>query len=183
MAEDECFETYFEDAMKIHAICADYGLSENDARLLTYMHAKAAESGKGIDYFLTPAAEDAEALEIMLGQSRGSLRLPAVMSLDDEGQEALELILSISEKIAHLDAVLASECGLENRLSSELRYRLRLYRERDFRDEMIDRYRRIVGCNMNVYDGTRVKESFDRYRKEKERQEKELMQMAGIPQQ
>ena len=44
MENQDSFHNYFEDALKIHAICADIDLNENDARLLTYMHAKASES-------------------------------------------------------------------------------------------------------------------------------------------
>jgi hypothetical protein len=179
MAENEERDLYFEDAMRIHAICVDHHFSENDARLLTYMHAKASDSGKGIDYFFAPAREDSEALEIMLGQRRGNLRLPAVMSLDEDGREALELIMTIADRIVQLDTVLASECGLENRLTSELRYRLRLYRDDRFRDRMVLVYKTIIEAELPAYDPARVKLSFERYREEKERQEREILQMTG----
>jgi hypothetical protein len=94
MSED--FHSYFDDALRIHAICVDNGLSENEARLLTYMHTKGCESGKGIDYFFDPSMDEAEALEIMLGERKKPLPLPAVASLDEEGHEAIHTILTIT---------------------------------------------------------------------------------------
>ena len=180
MGDQECFSSYFDDALRIHAICADISLSENEARLLTYMHAKAHESGKGVEYFLNPAEEDAEALEIMLGISKSNFRVPSVMSLDDKGHDALELILTIADKITDLDTMLAKECGLENRLSGELRSRLRLYRDHQFRNSMIDLYKTRIEPRLQLYDKEKIDRAFSRFRAEQERKEKELMQMVGM---
>lgn len=181
MSEEKSFESYFDSAMRIHAICSDFGLSENEARLLTYMHTKSVESGKGIEYFLNPAPEDSEALEIMLGEKKGVLNIPPIMSLDDESREAIDLILTIADKIAQLDTVLASECGLENRLTSELRFRLRLYKEREFRDKMIQIYKGTILTNLSSYDSEKVQDAFKKFRTEKERQDHEIDSMTGMP--
>ena len=180
MGDQDSFSNYFDDAVRIHAICADCALSENDARLLTYMHAKASDSGKGVEYFLTPAQEDSEALEIMLGQCKGSLRLPAVMSLDEKGHDAVELILTIADKISNLDNLLARECGLENRLSGELRARLRLYKDTEFRDKMIDLYNTKVMPFLPLYNKEKIDEAFSRFRAEQQRKEKELSDMVDF---
>ncbi len=177
MENQDSFNAYFEDALKIHAICADNLLNENDARLLTYMHAKASESGKGIEYFYNPAREDAEALEIMLGQRKKNLRLPAVMSLDEKGQEAIELILTIADKISNLDTLLSRECGLENRLSGELRIRLRLYQDEEFRDKMIDLYKTKILPMLPVYTKDKVDKAFTILRARQQRSEDELKEM------
>lgn len=178
MSED--FHSYFDDALRIHAICVDNGLSENEARLLTYMHTKGCESGKGIDYFFDPSMDEAEALEIMLGERKKPLPLPAVASLDEEGHEAIHTILTIADRISNLDRYLAEECGLENRLSGELRHRLRLYRDRTFRARMIDLYKSNVVPKMDDYTRERVHQAFRKYRIEKQRREKEIMRSAGL---
>lgn len=181
MENQDSFHNYFEDALKIHAICADIDLNENDARLLTYMHAKASESGKGIEYFFNPAAEDAEALEIMLGCCKKTIRLPAVMSLDERGQEALELILTIADKISNLDTLLAKECGLENRLSGELRIRLKLYQDEAFRDKMIDIYKSKIQPMLPFYDKEKIERAFSNLRAQQQKKDEELKEiMASI---
>ncbi|MDG5815996.1 hypothetical protein QA601_12965 [Chitinispirillales bacterium ANBcel5] len=179
MSDQDTFTLYFEDAMKIHAICADHNYSEEMARVLTYMHSKGCETGRGIEYFYDPAPEDREALEIMLGEKR-SIQLPSVAALDEDEHDAVELILSIAGKIAHLDGVLARECGLENRLSGELRLRLKLYKCPHYRDHMVDLYRQNIRPNLQSYDRERIDTAFKRYHSEKDRMEKELMDMAGI---
>jgi hypothetical protein len=171
---------YFEDALKIHAICVDVNLSENDARLLTYMHAKGMESGLGIDYFTYPPDQDAEALEIMLGYSKGTLRLPSVISLDEDGHKALDLILNISSKINKLDMLLAKELGMENRLTGELRNRLKLYKNQEFCHEMISMYKEKIVPQMNNYNKEKVDNAFTRFREQQVQKEKELLEMTGF---
>ena len=179
MNEHNTFSIYFEEAMKIHAICADRNYSEEQARIFTYMHAKAVESGQGIDYFNSPAPEDCEALEIMLGQKR-ALLIPSVITLDDKEQDAVELILSIAEKIANLDKFLARECGLENRLSGELRSRLKLYKCKEYREEMTNIYSNEIEPELKKYDRRRIDKAFKRHQREKDRLEQELMALAGL---
>jgi len=181
MTGHENYSHYFDDALKIHAICADISLSENEARVLTYMHAKAIESGKGVEYFYCPAEEDSEALQIMLGQSKSSLRLPSVASLDQQGQDALELILTIANRISYIDTLLAKECGLENRLSGELRSRLRLYQDNEYRDKMISLYKTEIQPRLESYTQKEIDEAFCRFRTEQQRREKELMSLVGNP--
>lgn len=180
MSDQGTYSHYFNDALKIHAICVDINLSEHEARILTYMHAKASESGKGISYFLNPAQEDTEALEIMLGQRKGSFQLPPAVNLDDKGQEALELITTIAERITHIDALLAKECGLENRLSGELRNRLRLYKDREFCQSMINLYNKEISPRLCLYTQQRIDEAFSKFRAEEQKKERELMNMVGL---
>ncbi|KMQ49559.1 hypothetical protein CHISP_3517 [Chitinispirillum alkaliphilum] len=169
----------FEDSLKIHAICADNDFSEDDARIFTYMHSKAVESGRGIEYFIKPPPEDSEALEIMLGK-KYTLQLPSQISLDEEEKEAVDLIETVAEKISQLDSLLARECGLENRLSGELRSRLRLYKSAEYRDTMIDRYKRDIKPQLPLYDSSRIDQAFKRYQTEKDLEEQKLLQWAGF---
>lgn len=179
MCREDTFIIYFEESLKIHAICADLGYSEELARIFAYMHSKAHESGMGIEYFDHPAPEDSEALEIMLGEKK-FLEIPSIMSLEDEEQDAVELILSIAGKISHLDGVLARECGLENRLSGELRARLKLYKCKEYRDTMISIYKNEIITRIDDYNRQRIDEAFRRYHLEKERAEREILELAGF---
>ena len=179
MSDQETYSQYFNDALKIHAICVDISLSENDARILTYMHAKASESGKGINYFLNPANEDSEALEIMLGQRKGTIQLPPAASLDAKGQQALDLILTIAERISRIDYMLTQECGLENRLSGELRNRLRLYKDPVFCHSMIDLYNKEILPRLSQYDRGKIDQAFSRFRALEQKREEEIMSMVG----
>lgn len=180
MSDQGNYSQYFNDALKIHAICVDLNLSEGDARILTYMHAKATESGRGIEYFFSPAQEDSEALEIMLGQRKSTLQLPDNLSLDDKGQEALDLILTIADRISHIDNMLAKECGLENRLSGELRNRLRLYKDQEFCTSMIDLYNKEIFPRLSEYSQQKIDEAFSRFRAQEQQKEKELLDMVGL---
>lgn len=180
MTAQGSYSHYFEDALRIHAICVDTGRTENDARLLTYMHAKASESERGIDYFLSPSEEDADALEIMLGKSSKKVDIPPVANLDKKEQDAIDLILTIADRISRLDAILAKECGLENRLSGELTMRLRLYRDTPFRNKMIEIYKNEIVPRFTSYDQDRIDTAFSKFRETQRKTDVELLEMAGI---
>lgn len=180
MSEQENDSDYFNDSLKIHAICVDMNLSETDARILTYMHAKGIETGKGAQYFLNPANEDSEALEIMLGQKTESMQLASDIILDEKTQEALDLITTIADRISHIDNLLAKECGLENRLTGELRNRLRLYKDQDFRNHMIDLYSNHIMPQLPEYDQEKIENAFSRFRALERQKEKDLLNMVGI---
>ncbi|MFP4163826.1 MAG: hypothetical protein ACLFQB_07995 [Chitinispirillaceae bacterium] len=179
MDQQEPFSAYFDSALKIHAVCADLEYSDEDARVYTYIHAKASETGRGVEYFSDPAPEDSEALEIMLGIKR-SIEIPSMMTLDEKENEAVELILSISDKISQLDHLLAKECGLENRFSGELKSRLRLYKDKEYRDRMVGVYVNEIVPRLNQYDKSRIDDAFRRHQEEKDRQEKELLKISGL---
>lgn len=180
MSYNESYPSYFDDAMKIHAICADSGLSENDARLLTYMHAKASENISGIEYFYHPEVEDADALEIMLGKSKKKIVLPPIIDLNKNEQDALEIILTIANRISKLDTMLAKECGMENRLAGELSIRLRLYKDASFRDKMVSIYKNKILPMLNFYDQEKINLAFFKLQKEQRQKEVELMEITGF---
>lgn len=179
MEEQETFGSYFNNALKIHAVCADLEYSDEDARVYTYIYTKARESGRGVDYFNDPAPEDSEALEIMLGLKR-NLELPPAMTLNEEESEALDFILSIADHIERLDGVLVSECGMENRFSGELRARLRLYKDKKFRDIMISNYLNNVEPKIGMYDDERITEAFRKHHEYEENFERELRELLGM---
>ena len=180
MSEKEPYTSYFEDALRIHAICADCGLSENDARLLTYMHAKISENAKGIEYFNSPEQEDMDALEIMLGKSNKKICLPPIVDLNKKEQEALEMILTIADRISKLDMLLAKECGMENRLAGELGTRLRLYKDIVFRDKMISIYKNDIVPLLTNYDKEKINLAFIKLKEDERKKEVELLEMTGF---
>jgi hypothetical protein len=180
MSKKNSYTSYFEDALRIHAICADSNFSENEARLLTYMHAKASESVNGIKYFNSPEQEDIDALEIMLGKSKKKISLPPIVDLNKKEQDALEMILTIADRISRLDMLLAKECGMENRLAGELGSRLRLYKDAIFRDKMISIYKNSIVPLLNNYDKTKVSKAFFRLKEDQRKKEVELLEMTGF---
>lgn len=171
---------YLEDALKIHAICADLNLSDDNARLLTYIHTKGFESGLGVKYFENPPKQDMEALELMLGRNKGTLRLPAVTGFDKSSQKALDLIFDLSKKIKKLDNLLESEFGMENRLTGELNARLRLYKDKRFKEKSISIYKQRIAPLLMNYDSDKIDKAFTRYREEQQRIDNELIEMTGM---
>jgi hypothetical protein len=180
MSAEESDPSFFDDALRIHAICADAGLDENDARLLTYIHAKASESEQGIDYFNAPAEEDVDALEIMLGKSKKKIKIPPMVDLNNHEQEAVDMILSIAERISRLDILLAQECGMEKRLSGELSIRLRLYKDPVFKDKMITLYKNAILPCIDKYDPDKICLAFSKFQENRHKQEAEIMEMTGF---
>lgn len=180
MSENDSYTSYFEDALRIHAICADSNFSENEARLLTYMHAKASESAKGIGYFDSPMQEDMDALEIMLGKSKKKICLPPIIELNKKEQDALEMILTIADRISRLDMLLAKECGMENRLTGELGSRLRLYKDVIFRNKMVSIYKNNIVPLLTNYDKTKVSNAFFKLKEDQRKKEVELLEMTGF---
>lgn len=180
MSQNDSYTSYFEDALRIHAICADSNLSENEARLLTYIHAKASESAKGMEYFDSPEQEDTDALEIMLGKSKKKICLPPIVDLNKKEQDALEMILTIADRISRLDMLLAKECGMENRLAGELGLRLRLYKDVIFRDKMLSIYKNSIIPLLTNYDKTKVSNAFFKLKEDQRKKEVELLEMTGF---
>ena len=180
MTYKDSYPSYFDDALRIHAICADSGMGENDARLLTYMHAKASEKSTGIDYFYSPEREDADALEIMLGKSKKKIDLPPIVDLNKNEQDALEIILTIADRISKLDTMLAQECGMENRLSGELSIRLRLYKDASFRNKMISIYKNSILPMLTIYDEEKISTAFFKLQEDRRKKEVELLELTGL---
>jgi hypothetical protein len=162
----DVFERYFEDAVRIYAICGDEELTDDDARLLTYMHAKACESGKGIEYFNDPSEHDEEALKVLTGDlTIGEL------AISDKGEVVPvsdPLTASMSDTIGDIDNTLKNEQGFENRISGELRHRLRLYRDPEFRTKMTEIYAKKISPRIFSCTEGGKEQSFRRYREKTE---------------
>jgi hypothetical protein len=183
MDTENFFEEYFDDAMRIHAICAEVGLCDKEAKLLTYMHIKGLKSGKGPAYFRYEQEHDIDAIEILLGETK---LLVQTVRDDQDGREeergkSSMLLAKLSRRISKLDERFTREYGVEMPLSSELRARLRLYRDVAFREEKIALYQAHVAGRLKEYDRERVRKAFRKYRARKVREERDLMQaLEGI---
>jgi hypothetical protein len=68
MQTSDFFKKYGLDSLKIHAVCEELGLSRDEARVYSYIHIKADESGKGLDYFRIEQPETIKALELLRGK-------------------------------------------------------------------------------------------------------------------
>jgi hypothetical protein len=171
----DCFERYFDDAMRIYAICGDEALSDDEARLLTYMHAKGCESGKGVDYFADPSEYDDTALEIMIGET--ILTEQAVTPAGDVVTIADPFTATIGERIRSLDESLKEEHGFENRFCGELHRRMRLYRDPEFRTRMMDVYKEKIAPKIFGYSQEKLQGAFERYRAKRVDDEREIGRM------
>jgi hypothetical protein len=125
---------YFDDAVRIYAICGDEALSDDDARLLSYIHVKACESDKGIDYFDDPSPHDEEALSILLGETMVADTM--VTAKGEVVELGNDMVSDAHSEIGALDQRFENDLGMERRLSGELRSRLCLYHDEQFRRKM-----------------------------------------------
>ena len=168
----------FDDALRIHAICADEDLPEGHDKLLTYIHVKASNSPRGLRYFDDPAPEDELALRTMLGE------LPQATDKQDDSQDvarrAGRYLERVHEQIRRLDVCAHKLCGHENYFSRELRQRLRLYLDREFRSLMIGVYRKHIAGRLGAYSSERVRHAFRRHRVRKARQDRALYRSIGL---
>ncbi len=174
MQIENIFDKYFDDAMRIHAICAERLVPDEDAKLLTYMHVKGCESGRGIEYFTSPAEVDAEAIGILLGNTDQST---THQFLENSAHEpGAQSILALPGRISALDAQFTTDHGIENPLGSELRNRLRLYTDHSYRDNKIALYREHIESRIESFSRERVRKAFRAYRQRKKQEDEELMQ-------
>jgi len=167
---------YFGDAMRVYAICSDENISDDDTRVLAYMHAKGFESGRGIDYFANPSKIEEDALEIMVGD---------VVIADTVNADGVEhrvdhsILEDFPNYVRSIDSKLHESCGMENRISGELRRRLRLYKDPGFRARMMAAYSEKIAPKIYSYTKDDVNRSFARYRERKVTEDNDLASMLG----
>jgi hypothetical protein len=158
--------------VRIYAICGDENLSDDEARLLTYLHVKAQESPRGLDFLDDPDGTDREALLAMLGECT----IAETMVSKDGKLVSLgsDFFPEMSTSIAAMDAVYRSDLGMENRISGELRNRLRLYCDGAFRKRMVALYTEKISPRIFSCDKAMVERSFTAYRQRMVRADREL---------
>ena len=163
-------DTFFE-AMQIHAVCLDAKIDDEKIRLLTYMHFKIKANGDNLDYFEQASEQDITSIEIMLGNKAPlESMLKGKRSSKRRVVEAIILDHSNStiENIKRLDGTFRKDLGIENRLSGELRNRLRLYRDRAFRKEMVQLYEEIIAPRIDLYEMVTINRAFKQAREREE---------------
>jgi hypothetical protein len=169
---------YFDDAMRIYAICGDEDLSDHDARLLTYMHAKGCESGKGIDYFDDPSPFDEAALSALLGETVVADTM--VTARGEVVTLAKGYFSGIGAEVGACDHNLEKNHGMERRLSGELANRLRLYRDAAFRQRMVSLYREKITPKLSSYDKKTIDRAFSAFRERLNRTDHDTKKMLAL---
>jgi hypothetical protein len=162
MSTGNICDTYFDDTLRIYAICAEDDLPDSFAKLFSYIHVRARESSVGLRYFDTPDPEAVRAISILLGEEAADL--------PDIPEQHAEFMASVGNAISAIDARSAANQGIETPLASELRLRLRLYKDEAFRKMMIAEYRKRI-AQAESCDWDRVRRAFREYREKKARQE------------
>jgi hypothetical protein len=168
--ENIVFDEYYGDkmffeAMQIHAVCLDAKIDEDKIRLLTYMHFKTKSNDNNVDYFSHASEKDTTSIEIMLG-NKAPLESMVQGNAKHRVIEALVMdhCDNIIENIRRLDAAFRNNLGMENRLGSELKNRLRLYRDETFRKEMVQMYKDIIVPRIDFYEKPTIKRAFTQAR-------------------
>jgi hypothetical protein len=160
---DQFIGNHFSEAMSIAAICSDYGLSRDDARLLTYIHVKCKSNPAGIEYFNTIQNEEVSALEIMLGLRSFS----SIIATKSLGRHALDnFSKQVSDGIKNIDFSTQEGCGLELYFRSELVRRLKFHTDETYRNEMLSVYNKTILPKIKAYNGKKIFEAFEKHRKE-----------------
>jgi hypothetical protein len=162
---DQFISMNFEDALSIAALCADLGLSNEDARLFVYIHAKSAGNPSGIECFSEKKEEEILALEIMLGKKDFS-----VQSTENPISDTFNGILQnfgglVKDSIDNLDHIAREGCGREFHFRSELSQRLRFHTDDQFRKEKLQFFSAIILPHMKKYGKEKAFEAFARQRK------------------
>ena len=163
--------TYFDETLKIHAICADLDISEDDTRTISYVHLKIKENNDK-DYFLHPLDEDSQALEIMLDMFH-----PVFQITNDEEKEAARIINNVVDLIGKIDNCLKNECGMENRLSGELKNRLKLYKDNNFKNYILNIYKNKILTKFEQYNNENINKAFQCYKTKKAKEEQNILDM------
>jgi len=177
--EIEEYIKYFNDTTKIYAICSDLNIPDEKIRLLTFIHIKICENG--LEYLEHPRIEEVQALQIMLGDSDKIIQTLKEENLNEEQKQSInESIQVLANHLVKADNELSQQCGLENRLSSELKYRLLLFENSKFRKEMLDLYQTQIEPKILLYDNQKIKEAFENYQIKTIKKEQELKQLLGF---
>jgi hypothetical protein len=169
MNNENFINTYIDDALSIAALCADLGLSRDDAKLFAYIHVKSLSHPAGMEHFNDEGEQEVLALEIMLGLKE----FPSLLSDKPHGAAISsglkELGAVISERIKDLDDSARQGCGAESYLRSELLRRLRFHKDPEYRREKLSVFTSTILPRMKEYTKRKVFEVFERERNEEQR--------------
>lgn len=169
MEFSEIFSRYFEDAQKIHALCFDYSMSRNAAKLLTYLHVKACESGEGAEYFRRSHPGDVAAILCLLGEEHE--QAPPTSELE---QQQADFIRNTARELAAIERRLQEEQGIERAFTPELRLRLRLHTDTSFREQQLEIYQLLIKPGLSTYSNDDVQASIGRSRTLQQQEQQRL---------
>ncbi len=164
-------------ALRIHAICLDLRLPSSDARLFTYIFAKASNSEVGCDYFRQPQEADVAALQLLLADAGGEAIISELAPKYSSVAGQLQQVL-IGRELARIDQKAKSDFGLEFPLRYELENRLRLHKDAAFREIKLRTFESWIEPQVTEYDTERVKSAFRKERKRNKQLKQQLDRLA-----
>jgi hypothetical protein len=174
--KNDYFLDFFEDGMRICAICSDLNISEEQMRLLIFIHIKLTQLGQ--EYFKQDHQTEIIALRTILGDSHYIEKMYKEQNLDVKiAENLINFLESYQNTIKKLDIEIKNNYGLENRLTNEFRYRLLLYVNKKFMANMLNLYDKEIKNRIKLYDNKKVDEAFVNYRKKMKKQDEDLMKM------
>jgi|WetSurMetagenome_2_1015567.scaffolds.fasta_scaffold196462_2 hypothetical protein len=164
MDSDQFISMNFEDALSIAALCSDLGISQDDARLYIYIHAKSCSHPSGIQCFIHEKEEEILALEIMLGIKNIAVLFP------EKGSDAIATVLQkfgtfTKDSISDLDHIARHGCGHETHFQSELSKRLKFHTDEKFRNEKLQIFSAVILPRMKEYGKEKALSVFETKRK------------------
>jgi hypothetical protein len=177
--KNDYFLDFFEDGMKICAICSDLDICDEQMRLLIFIHIKLTQFGQ--KYFEQDHKNEIIALRTVLGDTRYIEELYKEENLNEKTIENVTKVLdTYKNTLKNLDVEIKNNYGLENRLTNELRYRLLLYSNKKFMTEIVNLYEKEIKYRIKIYDNKKVDEAFENYRKKIKKQDEDLLKMLEL---
>ena len=170
------FAFFYNEASKIYAICFDLDITDEQIRLLSFIHLKTIQND--INYFENPSLEEVQSLKIMLGDTELAKQILHDNNVDSEQIE--KTIENCAKSFSKLDIDLKNKYGMENRISGELKYRLRLYTDSSFRKKILDLYKNKVLPLIISYTDDKVQKSFVKYQEKMQKKEDEFKQFLQL---
>lgn len=145
--------------VKVYAICSDMDIPDRDARLFSYIYTLAITSDKGLGVFNEPQTDQIAALGFLIGQ----LDFKELLSSVDDSETGLNMEDSLLEYIEQIETKGESNEDLKN--NEEIFDRLRLHLKKDFRNEKLDDFKRIIEPRVAKYSDEMVQEAFLKFKK------------------
>lgn len=156
MQTEPFFKKYYDDALKISAICADLNLPSSDAKLYTYIHIKTLQND-GVEYFENESPHEIKALKILLGKTKQD----SFKKLDKLSQqkEAFKPEI-ISDKLRGIEMAAKVNFGFEFPFKYELENRLKFHTDPEYRNQKVDFYLTTISPRMRFYTDSDIKRAF-----------------------
>lgn len=130
---------YFEESLKIRAICFDSGIDEETTRLICYLNYVCYQYGIHSLESEELNNQNILTLKIMLGDKTYQNE-----NYIDPEDDKTNIILTIADTIKQTDNFLKENYGLENRMSGELKMRLKFYENKPYRDYIVNLYKQNI---------------------------------------